>query len=263
MAFFLDTNQKKQFAGIFLLEKIINEKKAFDIFLENNDKDLEPVFEYLMMHSYIKIKNEKFYIETEKGNDLLKKFALRYRDFLRFFDIYNAVDLAEGAFAFESYFDFEVDQQWQIFLQDQRWEDLRIAVAVFKKINPIEIVFMSFIREKRFGFTEKSGWQFDLLLGSVWEEILDICNTALKMEELAYFDEEIKTNVSGEEVIKDIIIQGAQLNKKLFQKEGERDNQLNGFCGSLEEIRENILKTYDNYLNPYYLPDYWKGGILN
>ena len=34
--------QKKRFAGIYLLEYIINTPHAFSVFLDDNDQDLEP-----------------------------------------------------------------------------------------------------------------------------------------------------------------------------------------------------------------------------
>jgi hypothetical protein len=90
-------------------------------------------------------------------------------------------------------------------------------VAELKKINPVEIVFMSFLKEDRFG-RDETGWQFDLLLGSIWDEILHICNTAIPLEALGYEDDQGR--VSAEDVIKDIIRQGAEIMIKLLEKEG-------------------------------------------
>ena len=97
-----------------------------------------------------------------------------------------------GDFAFASYFDFDDDIRWREYLDDDRWDDLRVAVADYKKLNPVEIVFMSFISENRFGRNEV-GWQFELLLGAVWDEILDICNSAIQWDQLGY---ETKTTLS-------------------------------------------------------------------
>ncbi|MCP4579785.1 MAG: response regulator [Deltaproteobacteria bacterium] len=58
-------------------------------------------------------------------------------------------------------------------------------MAEFKKLDPVEIVFMSFLNEDRFG-RDETGWQFDLLLGNIWDEILHICNTAIRLEDLGY-----------------------------------------------------------------------------
>jgi len=35
-------------------------------------------------------------------------------------------------------------------INDKRFHDLRIAVCEFKKIDPVDIVFLSFLNEQRF-----------------------------------------------------------------------------------------------------------------
>ncbi len=75
---------------------------------------------------------------------------------------------------------------------------------------------MSFLNEGRFG-KDDNGWQFDLLLGSVWDEILEICNTTLSVEDLGWSDDQ--GSVSGEDVIKDIVAQGSVLVEELHLKE--------------------------------------------
>lgn len=217
----LTQEKKKQFAGLYLLERMINRPETFPIFLEKHDKDLEPILEYLLTFEYINIEEKKKYVPTIKGRDVIEKFLARYRDFLRNFDVYSAVDLTAGTFAFAEYWNIKSEEEWKEFLSQGHWEDLRVAVAEFKKIDPIEIVFMSFLYEDRFGWSEESGWQFDLLLGSVWDKILDIVNTALKVGDLGYKDH--NEFIDGKSIIKDIIIQGAELNEKLWRDEDDRD----------------------------------------
>ncbi|MDQ8204205.1 hypothetical protein [Pelagicoccus sp. SDUM812003] len=204
--------QKQQFAAIYLLEYMINAPKVFQLMLEREEEDLEPILEWLLTRDFIQIKDQEKYAPTEKGRDALQRFMRRYTDFLTFFDVFCAVDLQEGTFAFASYFDFDNKLEWQRFLNDERWEDLRVAVAAYKGIDPVEIVFMSFLSENRFGRNE-TGWQFDLLLGSVWDEILEICKTAVSAEQLGWEDDD--GFVPGESVIKDVIEQGLALIEQL------------------------------------------------
>ncbi len=75
------------------------------------------------------------------------------------------------------------------------------------------MIFMSFINEKRFGRDDGGKWQFDLLLGSVWDEILDICNQAINWPELGYEDDQGK--VPAADVIEDIIAQGRAIRNNL------------------------------------------------
>jgi hypothetical protein len=206
--------QKQQFAGIYLLEYMINAPKAFQLMLEDVEEDLEPILEWLLVRDLVEIKDEERYAPTEKGREALEKFMARYSDFLSFFDVFCAVDLGAGEFAFARYYAFDDREQWKAFLGQERWEDLRIAVAAYKGIDPVEIVFMSFLNEGRFGRSE-TGWEFDLLLGSVWDEILNICNSALHADQLGYEDEQ--GAVPGEAVLQDVIAQGLNLIEQLHQ----------------------------------------------
>ena len=51
--FSIDEKQKKQFASAYLLDYLINNNKKIHIFLEDNDKDLEPLLEFMMMNEYV------------------------------------------------------------------------------------------------------------------------------------------------------------------------------------------------------------------
>ena len=233
MTYTLTEERKKQFAGLYLLERMINRPESFPLFLEKHDQDLEPILEYLLTFKYIEIKEKKDYIPTIKGREIVQKFLERYRDFLQNFDIYSTVDLNKGVFAFASYWEFNSEMEWKNYVHQEGWEDLRVAVAEFKQIDPIEIVFMSFLYEGRFGWSEASGWQFDLLLGSIWEEILAIVNSALKQNDLGYESGDEK--VSGQEVLQDIISQGAKLNEQLWSEEDDRNMDIHYHGDDLDD----------------------------
>jgi hypothetical protein len=252
--------QKSQFAAIYLLEYMINAPKLFALMLEREEEDLEPILEWLLVRDLIQIKDQERYAPTKKGSDALKRFMKRYSDFLTFFDVFSAVDLEEGSFAFADYFDYEEKPSWLAYLNEDKWEDLRVAVATYKGIDPVEIVFMSFVNEGRFGRNE-TGWAFDLLLGSVWDEILNICNTALKAEQLAWESED--GPVPGEAVIADIVTQGLALIEELHQREDApyrdiehptRDKPSSATLESVEILKKNA-NTFD--ASPE-TPDNWK-----
>ena len=265
MSYTISEEQKKEFAGIYLLEYMINTPHAIPIFLDGNDKDLEPVLEWLMMKGYIQILNDEKYVPHPDGRKELEKFLRRYGEYLTMFDIFSAVDLEKGEFAFSRYFDFDTNAEFQKYLENDRWDDLRVAVADYKEMNPVEIVFMSFISEKRFGRTE-SGWQFDLLLGSVWDEILTICNTALPWRSLGYEDEE--GQIPAEDVISDIIEQGTTIMLDLLGEE----EKLTGYKTFNDigngEVDENYyvdrveppvydVHHYERYRDPNYKSSWW------
>ncbi|HEX8309963.1 MAG TPA: hypothetical protein VF614_01520 [Chthoniobacteraceae bacterium] len=214
--------QKLRFAGLFLLEFMINRPRVFQVWLERDDADLEPILEWLLVQEWVAIREAKEYIPTEEGRSVIKRFMERYARFVYFFDVFSAVDLGSGEFAFAKYFEILDEKEWLAYLHDERFEDLRIAIAEHLGIDAVEIVFMSFIREDRFGHNA-SGWQFDLLLGSVWDQILGVCNSATDVSELGYQDGD--RWIAGEIVAEDILQQGGALLGKLLAR---ADRELKG-----------------------------------
>jgi hypothetical protein len=208
-------DQKLRFAGLYLLEYMINRPQIFALWLERDDSELEPILEWLLVQGWIEIREEKDYVPNAAGRLVIEKFLERYAKFVYFFDVFSAVDLGAGEFAFARYFEFSAHDEWLAFLHQERFEDLRVAAAEFLDIDAVEIVFMSFLREDRFG-RDAAGWQFDLLLGTVWDEIIEICNSALDVEELGY--DQDGSRITGEQIMGDILAQGAGLLGELHQR---------------------------------------------
>lgn len=216
----LQDTQRVQLASDYLLKKMTSENWRPDLMLDApGDRDLEPALEQMMTQGWISIQSPKdadaFYIPTEAGKARAFHFQTRYSEFLRVFDIFCAVDLKAGEFALASYFDLS-ESAWSKFIEEPRWDDLRVAVAEYKGIDPIEVVFLSFLQEKRFG-SDQPGWQFDLLLGDTWKDVVAVCNNSISVDQLGYEDEQGK--VSGEDVIRDVILQGFKILKHLAQEE--------------------------------------------
>jgi hypothetical protein len=266
MHYKVNDEQKKRFAGLYLLEYMINTPHAIPVFLDDNDRDLESILEWLMMKGYIQILENEKYIPHPDGRNELQKFMQRYSEFLTMFDIFSAVDLQSGEFAFSRYFEYDTDTEWKEFLNQDNWEDLRVAVASFKEMDVVEIVFMSFISEKRFG-RDKSGWQFDLLLGSVWDEILNICNSAVQWQQLGYEDDE--GQVSAQDVIIEIIEQGTDSMLQLLAEEEKVDeyDSFNDFDRDEADDdsfvdRVNMPRygaaEMERYRDPYYKSQSWR-----
>jgi len=232
-------DQQQFFAGLFLLEQMGAQGRTYPVFLEGDQTYLEPILEWLMSRGDVSIVNNDHYAISPQGRRTLKQFAERYLEFLRFFDVFCAVDLGSGEFAFSHYFEFPHDEAWQQYLAEDRWEDLRVAVARHRGIDPVEIVFMSFLQEGRLG-SSAEGWQFDLILGSLWDEIVRIVETALSADDLGYEDEQ--GVVSGDDVLRDVIVQGTTLMQELLAREGARPafGNLTSFGGlRLDELKFN------------------------
>lgn len=212
--FTISEEQKKQYAGLYLLDYMVTESYTFPLLLEEDDTDLEPVLEWLLTKDYIGIIDNERYEQTVNGKAALSLFMTRYKEYLKTFDIFSAVDLETGEFAFASCDEFKNETEWRNFLNNEQWDDLRVAVADYRDMDPVEVVFMSFINENRFGRNE-TGWQFNLLLGTVWDEILEIANTAIRWQELGWEDEQ--GNVRAEDVIQDIINQGTEIMNRIHE----------------------------------------------
>jgi len=241
---FVSDIDKKNFTSIILLDEILNKNRVFNTIANPDDKILEPLFIELMAKGYLSVSGNKYSV-TKKGEDAFENFMKRYDEFLKMYDIFSFVDLEKGEFAFSRYFDFKTDEEWNQFKQSNRFDDVRIAVAIFKKINPAEIVFMSFINEGRFD-TQSTGWQMDIVSNVIWQEIEHICETAIKPEDL------------GDDVIKDILSQGNTLLIDILKEEAARaqeENQNNNY--QEETVIEETTTYYEPYYDPFYVSPFW------
>jgi len=171
----LDEEKKHEFARLYLLDYMIEEEPKIPIMLDEHNEDLEPLFEELMARELIEIDKSQCYRVSKKGVERHRRFLRRYREMMAINDIFCAVDLATGEmaindifcavdlatgeFAFSYYDDYPDRRSWENFLSQPRWDDLRIAVAEYLGEDPIELVFMSFINEKRFGRDADGKWQ--------------------------------------------------------------------------------------------------------
>lgn len=250
----MQINKIKSYKGIILLNEMINNNRVFKTILNGDDKLLEPLFIEMVSKGYCAINVDQFQV-TQQGINVFNTFMKRYQEFLKLFDVYAFVDLEAGEFAFAKYFDFNSDSEWDAYKMNERFDDVRIAVCVHKKMDPFEIVFMSFINENRFD-TTATGWQMDLLSDAVWIEIDEIVRSAIQPSDLG-----------DETVITDIIELGSRLVVDLMKQEVEyRKNELVTHEGNEEVttvIEEEIVEYetdivyYESYYDPFYVSPIW------
>lgn len=239
---------KNKFISLVLINEAVNFQTYYSVKLENNDDFLAEYLKIMLDKGFLEIKADK-YIPTEAGRNYLQAFFAKYYEYLKMFDIYCAVDLEKGEFAFDSINSDMDDAQWNQFLNDKRFSDVRIAVAEFKKIDPIEVVFMSFLNEGRFD-TQKYGWQYNLTKGTVWSEIEDICNTAVSSEYL-----------TPDGVLEDVIRQGTVIAMRLIKEAEEALAAAPDQDMVEEETVTETTETVEEYVDvvemPYYDYGYW------
>jgi hypothetical protein len=239
----MNKNDIKSYTSILLLNEMITNKRIFETILNGDDKLLEPFFIEMLSHNYLSIVKNK-YVVSAAGKTSFDTFMKRYNEYLKLYDIFSLVDLDKGEFAFQKYFDFD-ENSWNIFKNNARFFDVRIAVCEYKKLNPYEIVFMSFINENRFD-TSISGWQFDILSEEIWKEIEEIVNTAITINDL------------GKDVIEDIIKQGTQIAIELIVKDNEIQKQkLEDEDLENEEIEEITTTIEVNNIDCVYYDNYY------
>ncbi|MBU2512232.1 hypothetical protein KJ966_12910 [bacterium] len=254
--FIISEEQRREYASGFLLDLIVNSGKRYSVVLDGSDRDLEPLLVYMMSREYMRLDQENYYTPTQKGVDKLDNLKQRYEEYLAHFDLYCAVDLERGEFAFEKIFELD-DDQWDEYINQERFVDLRIAVAWFKKINPSDFVFLSFLKEGRFD-TERSNWQFDLLSGLIWEQVEEIIDSAIQIEDLTFTTEGNET-ITGEMVIEDIVRQGAKLSEKLYMEEEHLRHESSEYPNDYydDDQESYSVVTYQNYYDPYFVSPLW------
>lgn len=254
--FAITDEQRKEYASGFLLDLMVNTGRRFSVVLEGPDRDLESLLVFMMSKGYIDLDKENYYTPTQKGIEKLENLKRRYEEYLAHFDLFCAVDLETGEFAFERIFELD-DMEWENYINQERFVDLRIAVAWFKKINPADFVFLSFLKEGRFD-TERANWQFDLLSGLIWEEVEEIIDTAIQIEDLSY--EDIDGEISGEAVIEDVIRQGAELSEKLYLEEEHLRHESSEYPNDYyddEEQDNYTVVSYKSYYDPFFVSPLW------
>lgn len=212
----LGEEQQRQLAALTLIDRVATESGRFHAALLEKDDDelLDPLFKYLQSEELVRIGEDDYFALTERGEKAFQNMLHQQQSYLAHFDIFAHVDLSEGAFA-----DLDDD-----FLDDPRWEDLRVAVAEYKGIDPYRMVFLGMLAEGR--FFENPDWKFDIALGSsFFTELEEIVVSQISVDELGYVAED-GARVSGEAVIEDVILQGSTLNRERMERERSRQQSL-------------------------------------
>jgi hypothetical protein len=74
-------------------------------------------------------------------------------------------------------------------------------------------------------FYENPDWKFDLSLGTLFDEMEQIVLDQFCVADLSYKDEDEEEQVSGEDVIRDIIEQGNSLAKERRREQQETEEK--------------------------------------
>jgi len=251
----ISKKEKEQYAKLLILFEMINNKTYYKIMMEGDFQYIEPLFNEMNVDEYIRVEGNR-YVPTEKGRTVLNKFMQRFFEYLKIYDIFAFVDLEEGVFAFEEGYELDGDE-YDDFIEQERWDDVRVAVAEFKKMNVCEIIFMSFVNEGRFDM-EKAGWQFDITSGLVWDDIIHIANNSITTEEInAEADDALECVVrEGQRVAVDLIkrINEEKEEEDDYEDEGEGEDEGEKVIYVETVVEEEHHYDYwDLYYDPFYI----------
>jgi len=210
----ISPERRRLFNGTVLLGHMAAGKLEYDVLLPGSQSNLEAILSWLLTRDLVEISDKNFYQVSTLGHATVAAFQKRYRRILQYFDVFSAVDLESGDFALAHHEEFESEAEWGRFINDDRWEDLRVAVAEHLGADPVELVFAHFMQEGRFNFAD-GGWEISLLEGLIWNEIEEICASSLTVADLGYED------VSGKEVMSEVVEQGFLLARELSDRDPE------------------------------------------
>lgn len=253
----LTVRDRVKYMCIVLLQEIINFQTYFPTKLLGEDTYLGPYLDQMVANGTL-TRQAGEYIPTELGRTELQNFYNKYYEYLKMFDIFCAVDLEAGEFAFERKNDESFsDEDWFNYLSQERFSDVRVAVADFKGIDPNEIVFMSFLTEGRFETVDSDGhtiprWQYNLTNENdgIWNEIEDITNSAIDVDYLR-----------ADGVLEDVIKQGTALAMEQIRIADELLAQDEADLAYDEQEEEEVIYETTTYVDvvemPYYEYDYW------
>lgn len=295
----LTRERQLDWSSQLLLRKIVEESVRYSILLEGEAICLREPLDSMHIKNVLEISDKKgTYEPTALGITLVKKFNQRWVEYLSVFDLFCAVDLKSGEFAMSRYFDpMFADNTpapsltgepstttmgevlWTAFLNEERWEDMRVAVAEFKGTDPLNIVFMSFLKAGRID-TETPGWEFKMMTGEIWQEIIDVSNTNVGAEDqrLEYTTEDGRV-IAPAMVMQDLIKAGSAVMFELLkqqqelEKEARVQEEAERAARQAEEpeaIPETITTVepytfwvddyvayYDPYWDPFYISPIW------
>jgi DNA-binding PadR family transcriptional regulator len=261
--YLISKEQKMYYSSVLLLENLCNFGHKYPIILSSEQEILEPILVHMASKGWVET-NENGYIPTEAGKEVLQNYLGRLHEFRSIYKIYAAVDTGEGEFAYSSFFDFKTDEAFIQHLNQERFEDLRVAVCEFKGMNPLDVIFMEMVDEERFNCDE-IGWEAELATGLIWDEMTKIANTNIHVEDLE------EGEFTGTEVMTIILEEGAGVLKELMERQLKEDEEdVEVFVDDDEEydeihstevyyVEEPIFDEYyyEDYYDPYYVSPYW------
>jgi hypothetical protein len=261
----LSKEQRGYFTSVLLLERV-NEKGGMLVSLPGDLQMLSKHLEDLAVKGWLDIKGTKYQVSEGKGTEVLTNFLEKLNEFRKVYSLYSAVDMQSGEFAFSTFFDFDSDEEFNTYIEDERFSDLRVAICQFKEIDPLEVILLDFMDRDSFDIDDNE-WEAELTSGLIFDDIVEIANNSLQL---------LTINESqGEEAMEMVLEQGAEVMGSLLkeekemadlaEEEDEEDDEdfdedvIEETTTTVEYIEEPVydIDYYDSYYDPYYVSPCW------
>ncbi len=260
------------FQDIYVTRRMVNDPLNVSVLFESPYDWLQDIVGRLYQKDWVELKGS-YFAPTSLGRDKVVVAENRFYDFLKMFDGFHSVNYATGTFAIASYLDMD-DATYNVYINNNAvygWQDFRIAVAERKGLNPLEIVFISFLKGGKFDM-HPNGWQFAVASGEMWDEVVRVCNTAIHMDQLG----DPEQGITPEADIDMIITAGSELFIQLMQRQAKEDAQRaaqKAAAAAAEKVYEEVVETettvyetvrYVRRVEPvYYAPGYYHTYTVN
>ena len=268
----LTPEQKMYFSSVLIMDIINEDGTEFPVILSDKELRLDMYLLHMAEQGWLKVVGGK-YIPTEDGVAMLLNHKQKLVEFRALYKIYCAVDLGKGEFGYDKYFDFDTDEEFIEYINQEQFEDMRVAVCEFKKINPLEVIFLEMFDSGKFGL-DTEDWVYELVTSKTWDLMVSIANDNVHVDDLIEYDENNKVTATGEQVMEIILARGSELSKNLLKQQQEFDK--NNAAVEEEEVEETVITEttttttteyidtpyydytyYDPYYDPYYVSPCW------
>ncbi len=280
----LSEEQRLNFQALHILYYMVRKEVRFANFLTGRLKLVEKVIHFLEDKKLIEqtevAANQKkifgykigeptpewIYQPTLQAEKIVANYEQRLFEFFKLYDVFAHVDTETGNFAMEEINGIWLkkgDDAWQKYLNDERWLDLRIPVAVYKGIDPRELVFMSIVtrgeldldpNDKEFRWAEK------LFTDQLWDYMYSILDNAPRWEQFDF-------NGDAKAFMEDVIVIGADIVKEqntILDKFIEKKNRTvqwaenqSGHAISDDEYSMQETRVDEYYRDPIYYHGPW------
>ena len=280
----LTDDQKITYQSLYILYLMVKKDYRFSNVLTKNLRLVEEAIDFLEAKKLIeqteiggevkKVLGIKYgkeetywvYAPTPAATEVIRQYEHRYVEFLKFYDVYAHVDPDTGSFAMEKMAEFlvgEQEEEWAEYKAESRWQDYRIPVAVFKGLDPREMIFFSMVAEGQLEPSEddeNNDWAVRLFSIELWEEMYEILRTAPRWEDQG------AEGVKPKKIMKTIIKMGAgvvmeqmrYLDEIINDEGGHAVSDNDGYTTTvIEEYYDDPVYYGGAYYTPFSSPMFW------